>query len=141
MGSTKPPSSLSRNSRSSQIRSSPRLGTNTMVGGAKRSALEIIDDIIDLKMRPNVHELAFELQTYLRQIGYDADGIEVANTFTPELALGSAKAVAKDIAEAVNAYYGVGHARIDLLSSEVDRLQSLFAKAQTKANEQARRAE
>src|SRR5690606_4410420 len=72
---------------------------------------------------------------------YDADGIEVANTFTPELALGSAKAVAKDIAEAVNAYYGVGHARIDLLSSEVDRLQSLFAKAQTKANEQARRAE
>src|SRR5690606_41040791 len=49
MGSTKPPSSLSRNSRSSQIRSSPRLGTNTMVSGAKRSALEIIDDIIDLK--------------------------------------------------------------------------------------------
>src|SRR5690606_14111238 len=73
MGSTKPPSRLTMNSRSSQIRSSPRLGTNTMVGGAKRSALEIIADIIDLKMRPNVHELAFELQTYLRQIGYDAD--------------------------------------------------------------------
>ena len=44
-----------------------------MSSGAKRSALEIIDDIIDLKMRPNVHELAFELQTYLRQIGYDSD--------------------------------------------------------------------
>src|SRR5690606_29532798 len=58
-----------------------------------------------------------------------------------ELALGSAKAVAKDIVEATNAHYGVGHARIDLLSSEVDRLQGLFAKAQTKANEQARRAE
>src|SRR5690606_3734970 len=72
---------------------------------------------------------------------YDADSIAVANTFTRQLALGSAKAVAKDIAEAVNAYYGVGHARIDLLSSEVDRLQGLFAKAQTKANEQARRAE
>ena len=44
-----------------------------MASGAKRSALEIIDDIIDLKMRPNVHELTFELQPYLRQIGYDAD--------------------------------------------------------------------
>ena len=44
-----------------------------MSSGAKRSALEIIDDIIDLKMRPSVRELTFELQAYLRQIGYDAD--------------------------------------------------------------------
>lgn len=44
-----------------------------MSSGAKRSALEIIDDIIDLKIRPNIYELTLELQTYLRRIGYDAD--------------------------------------------------------------------
>src|SRR5690606_4141091 len=50
---------------------------------------------------------------------FDADGIEVANTFTPELALGSAKAVAKDIVDAVNAYYGGKDARIAELERQL----------------------
>src|SRR5690606_2547179 len=57
---------------------------------------------------------------------YDADGIEVANTFTPELALGSAKAVAKDIAEAANAHY-VGKDRIADLERKLKRAHDTMA--------------
>src|SRR5690606_24324158 len=57
---------------------------------------------------------------------YDADGIEVANTFTPELALGSAKAVAKDIVEAANAHY-VGKDRIAELERKLKRAHVTMA--------------
>lgn len=66
---------------------------------------------------------------------FDADGIEVANTFTPELALGSAKAVAKDIVEAANAHYGDKDARIAELErqlSEASRNAKWMADANQK---------
>src|SRR5690606_35670425 len=55
---------------------------------------------------------------------YDADGIEVANTFTPELALGSAKAVAKDIVEAANAHYVGKDARIAELENRAEAAEA-----------------
>src|SRR5690606_6055802 len=59
---------------------------------------------------------------------FDADGIEVANTFTPELALGSAKAVAKDIVEAANAHYGgKDAARIAELERKLKRAHDTMA--------------
>src|SRR5690606_12268241 len=57
---------------------------------------------------------------------YDAGGIEVANTFTPALALGSAKSVAKDIAEAANAHY-VGKDRIADLERKLKRAHDTMA--------------
>lgn len=42
-----------------------------MESGAKRTALELIDQIIRLKEGPNVHKLSFELQPYLRELGFD----------------------------------------------------------------------
>src|SRR5690606_37021515 len=57
---------------------------------------------------------------------YDADGIEVDNTYTPELALGTAKAVAKDIVEAANAHY-VGKDRIAELERKLKRAHDTMA--------------
>src|SRR5690606_11800699 len=58
---------------------------------------------------------------------FDADGIEVANTYTPDLALGSAKAVAKDIVEAANAHYVGKDARIAELERKLKRAHDTMA--------------
>lgn len=44
-----------------------------MVSGAKRTALELIDQIIRLKEGPSVYKLSFELQPYLRELGFDQE--------------------------------------------------------------------
>src|SRR5690606_3475930 len=71
---------------------------------------------------------------------FDADGIEVANTYTPDLALGSAKAVAKDIVAAVNAHYGdTEAAEADL--SYYKTASKNFEDSYWEANKRAEKAE
>lgn len=71
---------------------------------------------------------------------YDADGIEVADAYTPDLSLSSAKAVAKGIVDAVNAHYG-GKDRIADLERKLKRAHDTMADLHRDKDDAEKRAE